>query len=104
MLTNKQINALRIMISLDELDVRTAHDLSEATGISISYIEQIIRYLRSAGLIESLHGPGGGYMAARSLARISVADTLACLSSNKAPQLVVNALNGVTLRDLKNAG
>ncbi|SUA23856.1 DNA-binding protein [Neisseria gonorrhoeae] len=38
--------------------------ISERQNISLSYLEQLFGKLRRAGLVESLRGPGGGYILA----------------------------------------
>jgi len=37
-------------------------DISERQGISLSYLEQLFSRLRKAKLVESVRGPGGGYL------------------------------------------
>lgn len=61
------------------------HSISQRQNISESYLEQLVRKLRKAGLIESVRGAGGGYRLARPAADISVGDILkACEGSIKA--------------------
>ena len=36
--------------------------ISERQKISLSYLEQLFSKLRRAGLVESIRGPGGGYI------------------------------------------
>src|SRR3990172_10308136 len=40
----------------------TIKEIAARQGISFSYLEQILNRLRTAGLIESVRGPGGGYL------------------------------------------
>ena len=44
--------------------------ISERQSISLSYLEQLFSKLRRAGLVESLRGPGGGYILAAPAAQI----------------------------------
>ncbi|GLS82922.1 Fe-S cluster assembly transcriptional regulator IscR [Paraferrimonas haliotis] len=37
-------------------------DISERQGISLSYLEQLFAKLRKNGLVNSVRGPGGGYL------------------------------------------
>ncbi|WP_243546664.1 RrF2 family transcriptional regulator [Pseudodesulfovibrio tunisiensis] len=53
---------------------RRAGDISEATGITIQFIEQIIRPLKKDGLVKSVRGASGGHMLAHSPDRISIGD------------------------------
>jgi Rrf2 family transcriptional regulator, iron-sulfur cluster assembly transcription factor len=42
----------------------TLADIAERQLISLSYLEQLFAKLRSAGLVKSIRGPGGGYLLA----------------------------------------
>ncbi len=77
-LSAKARYAVRILLDLalreGEGPVRTA-DISERTGVSVRFIEQILKPLKQAGLVQSTRGAAGGYvLSARpediSLARI----------------------------------
>ena len=46
----------------DDLNALTVAQLAEKTGKSASFIEQIMVYLVTMGLVDSKRGPGGGYM------------------------------------------
>ncbi|MBE0487610.1 MAG: Fe-S cluster assembly transcriptional regulator IscR [Halomonas sp.] len=48
-------------------------DISKRQEISLSYLEQLFARLRRAELVESVRGPGGGYLLARAPETISVA-------------------------------
>ena len=54
----------------------TLAGISEAQGISLSYLEQLFARLRKFGLVEGLRGPGGGYRLSRSPGKISVAEII----------------------------
>ena len=54
----------------------TMTDISRRQRISTSYLEHLFAKLHRDHLVESLHGPGGGYFLARELHEISVADIL----------------------------
>ena len=54
----------------------TLADISEAQGISLSYLEQLFARLRKNGLVEGIRGPGGGYQLSRSPDEISVANVI----------------------------
>ena len=54
----------------------TMTDISQRQRISRSYLEHLFAKLHREHLVESLHGPGGGYFLARELHEISVADIL----------------------------
>ncbi len=50
--------------------------ISAHEGISVSYLEQLFVHLRRAGLVKSVRGPGGGYLFARDLDQITVAEVM----------------------------
>jgi Rrf2 family iron-sulfur cluster assembly transcriptional regulator len=54
----------------------TLADISEAQGISLSYLEQLFARLRKHGLVEGIRGPGGGYQLSRPPEEISVAEVI----------------------------
>ena len=47
--------------------------ISERQQISLSYLEQLFSKLRRASLVESIRGPGGGYILAGSADQINIA-------------------------------
>lgn len=71
--------ALRAMIDLalhaDEGPVLRS-DIAERQEVSAHYIEQLFVKLRKAGLIESIKGPGGGYILAQSADQIRAGDII----------------------------
>ena len=102
-------------------------DVAERQGISLKYIERILPVLKENGLIDSVHGKGGGYKLTREpdqytlweILRLTEGDLapVACLkdgapSCDKAAecrtlpvwknyyQMTVNSFSGITLADL----
>ena len=71
--------ALRAMIDLalhaDEGPVLRS-DIAERQEISAHYTEQLFVKLRRAGLVESVRGPGGGYILAKSADQIRAGDII----------------------------
>jgi len=51
-------------------------DIAERQMISLSYLEQLFGRLRRTGLVESVRGPGGGYMLARPMNETAVSDII----------------------------
>lgn len=51
-------------------------DIAERQMISLSYLEQLFGRLRRAGIVESVRGPGGGYLLARPLSDITVSEII----------------------------
>ena len=48
--------------------------ISGRQGISLSYLEQLFGKLRRHQLVDSVRGPGGGYLLARPAGQITIAD------------------------------
>ncbi len=51
-------------------------DISKRQSISLSYLEQLFSRLRQSKLVESIRGPGGGYILALPSEQIFVADII----------------------------
>jgi len=51
-------------------------DIAERQDISLSYLEQLFAKLRRGGLVNSVRGPGGGYLLARSAEEMPVVDII----------------------------
>lgn len=86
--------ALQIMLALtryygahgqnDRRNV-TLKEISEAEGISVKYLEQIIPSLKRAGFLRSLRGNSGGYSLARAPEQITILDILDAAEGTLAP-------------------
>lgn len=50
--------------------------ISERQQISLSYLEQLFSKLRRAGLVESVRGPGGGYILSKTADQINIAEII----------------------------
>ena len=78
-ITQKSKYALRATL---ELAMRSGHgpvsigEIAKAQAIPARFLEAILAQLKRAGLVESRRGNEGGYVLARSPARISVGDVL----------------------------
>ena len=51
-------------------------DISQRQEISLSYLEQLFARLRRAGLVNSVRGPGGGYLLSQPAEAISVSKVI----------------------------
>ncbi|MBT3239086.1 MAG: Rrf2 family transcriptional regulator [Rhodospirillaceae bacterium] len=51
-------------------------DVAERQEISLSYLEQLFGKLRRKGLVNSVRGPGGGYLLARESSELRVSDII----------------------------
>jgi Rrf2 family protein len=130
-LSAKARYAVRILLDLAMHDgegpVRTA-DISERTGVSVRFIEQILKPLKKAGLAQSTRGAAGGYVLAAKPQDISLARVIRtiegglCLTQccenpktcHRAPtcrshrawvrvtQVMEAELEGITIKDLQD--
>jgi Rrf2 family protein len=75
--------AARALVSLslhsDDSGPTSVRDIAERTGLPQPYLEQILLALKGAGLVRSKRGVGGGYVLARSVEEISLADIVSAV-------------------------
>src|SRR3989344_2899619 len=87
-LTSKGRYAVRAMLDLtfhsNGNPVRL-QEISTRQSISLHYLEQLFRKLRTGKVVKSVRGPGGGYVLARSMDEISIKDVLDCVGENINP-------------------
>lgn len=57
-------------------------DISERQGISLSYLEQLFSRLRKNGLVQSIRGPGGGYLLGNEAGEISVGQIISAVNES----------------------
>lgn len=125
--------ALRALLDVAQHDGGgpvSRQDIAGRQQISADYVAQLFRHLQSAGVVEGVKGPGGGYRLARDAATISVGDVVRAVEGpvalvqcvlaegEEAPacdrlercvthllwtqvsQVVTDMLNAITLQDL----
>ena len=76
-LTTKGRYAVTAMIDLSlnqENGPVTLKSISDNQGISLSYLEQLFSKMRKSELVTGTRGPGGGYVLARDVDDISIAE------------------------------
>jgi len=74
-LSTKAQYAVRAVVSLNlyaEDSPTTLKDISEREDISLTYLEQLFVKLRRSGIVDSVRGPGGGYVLAQPASTIRV--------------------------------
>lgn len=89
------LEALLYLALLPEGEYASTRSISEHTGISDGYLEQLFIPLKKAGIIRGIRGAQGGYLPGRAIDTITVGDILravegslepvACLSSDTCP-------------------
>ncbi len=79
MLTTKTLYSLVIIADIAKNSpkgpVRLA-DVSSRQKLSLHYLDQLARKLRMAGIIESVRGPGGGYVTGKNFDKKTVKDIM----------------------------
>ncbi len=87
-LTSKGRYAVRAMLDLtfhsNGNPVRL-QEISTRQSISLHYLEQLFRKLRTGKVVKSVRGPGGGYVLSRSQDEISIKDVLDSVGENINP-------------------
>lgn len=76
------------MVDLAENDVGeyiALKDISGRQGISVKYLEQIVRQLSNSGYLKSVRGPQGGYRLAKKPEHYTVGDILRITEGSMAP-------------------
>ena len=100
--------------------------LAQRQGLSSKYLHTLLTALKSAGLVRSIRGPGGGFVLARPPGQIKISETLSALEGplslvqcvadrrecsranrclargvwQKLSGAIENVLDGITLQDL----
>src|SRR5436305_13815398 len=69
-----------LSMALHGLDRPTSvKEIAERTGLPQPYLEQILLAVKGAGIVRSKRGVGGGYLLARPLAQITLAEISAAV-------------------------
>lgn len=82
LISSKGRYALRLMIYIaaiggDDGATRVSlREVAEREGISLKYLEQLVRPLMGAGLLKSVRGKGGGYVLAKPARAVRAGDIL----------------------------
>ena len=88
MISTRGRYSLRIMLDI-ACNSSTGHvpmrDVAKRQGISLKYIERLMPALRTAKLVESCHGAGGGYRLTRAPGEYTLWEILECAEGDLAP-------------------
>lgn len=73
------------------------HEMHQALGISVSYLEQLLAVLRQKGIVDAIRGPGGGYRLARHPDSITAEEVIRAFQddSRRAPAGRTEELSGL---------
>lgn len=93
-MSTKAQYAVRALVSLnlssDGLPV-SIKDISARENISLNYLEQLFVKLRRGGIVNSVRGPGGGYLLARSATDIRIDQIIDTVEEALMPLSCMNA-------------
>ncbi len=106
-LTSKGRYAVRAMLDLtfnSSGNPVRLQEISSRQAISLHYLEQLFRKLRTGRVVKSVRGPGGGYILARSMDEISVKDVLECVGENINPARDISGLPSSGVEVKSNEG
>lgn len=104
-LTSKGRYAVRAMLDLtfhSSGNPVRLQEISSRQSISLHYLEQLFRKLRTGRVVKSVRGPGGGYVLARSMDEITVKDVLDSVGENINPAKDISGVpsSGIESRTL----
>jgi Rrf2 family protein len=85
------LEAMLVLASLPEHDRVSIRRISEQTGLSDSYLEQIFAMLKRSGLLVSNRGSRGGYVLGRPAAEISAGDIIRAAEGSLRPVACTDA-------------
>lgn len=88
MISTKGRYSIRILLDLAEHrngEFIPMKEVAGRQGISLKYIERLMPALKAAGLVESVHGIGGGYRLTRELEEYSLWEILELAEGDLAP-------------------
>lgn len=88
MISTRGRYAIRILLDLAEhqhSDYLPMKEVAARQDISLKYIERILPTLKEAGLVDALHGKGGGYRLTRDPADYTLWEILSLTEGDMAP-------------------
>ncbi len=88
MISTRGRYAIRVLLDMAEhrgTGYVPLRQIAQRQEISLKYIEQIMPLLTGAGMVEGIHGRGGGYCLRREPAEIRVGDILRLTEGDLAP-------------------
>ena len=88
MISTKGRYSIRVLLDLAEHrsgDFIPMKEVAARQDISLKYIERLTPALKSAGLVESVHGIGGGYRLTRPPEEYPVGETLRAVEGDLSP-------------------
>ena len=94
MLNARAVQALKIIAliaSSNAYQAVNSKQLSLQVGLSISYIENLLKNLKKNELVVANRGPGGGYLLQKCVDEISVWDVVQCFEQAEEPGVEIRS-------------
>lgn len=88
MSANESKHALSLVVALAALpsgEALTTQDLAKSLGLSVSYVENLLKGLRTENLLKSNRGPRGGHRLDGDLSNLSVWDIVSIFGTAELP-------------------
>lgn len=85
------LEALLFLALLPEGEYASTRSISENTGISDGYLEQLFIPLKKAGIVRGIRGARGGYLPGRDPARITAGEILRAVEGSLEPVACISA-------------
>lgn len=85
------LEALLYLALLPEGDFASTRSISENTGISDGYLEQLFIPLKKAGIVRGIRGAHGGYLPGRDPAEITAGEILRAVEGSLEPVACISA-------------
>ncbi|MFV0440180.1 MAG: RrF2 family transcriptional regulator [Lachnospirales bacterium] len=79
------LKALLEIATAEENKCVSLQAISDKSGISVNYLEQIIATLKKAGIVKSIRGAKGGYVIGKKLEDISLGEVIRVLEGDLMP-------------------
>jgi len=83
------LKVLVLIASSNPCQAVNSKQLSQQLGLSISYIENLLKNLKKNELVVANRGPGGGYLLHKCVDEISVWDVVRCFEQEEAPSVEI---------------
>jgi Rrf2 family protein len=83
------LKVLVLIASSNPCQAVNSKQLSQQLGLSISYIENLLKNLKKNELVVANRGPGGGYLLQKCVDEISVWDVVRCFEQDEEPSVQI---------------
>ena len=83
------LKVLALIASSNPCQAVNSKQLSQQLGLSVSYIENLLKNLKKNELVVANRGPGGGYLLQKCVDEISVWDVVKCFEQEEEPSVEI---------------